>query len=102
MLTEQLDSLFSQTMASHINEVWVCVFSAPAHDYAVDVVKHTKYKNVRLVDSDFNFKFYGRFQVGGMRRKSLRSLRNCSSVLRFSGSNNPGPSPEVCSSFPLS
>ena len=63
VLTEQLDSLFSQTTASHISEVWVCVFSAPAQDYALKVVKESKYKNVRLVVSDFNFKFYGRFQV---------------------------------------
>jgi len=63
ILTEQLDSLFEQTTASHIAEVWVCVFSAPAHDYALRVVGETKYENVRLVTSDFNFKFYGRFQV---------------------------------------
>lgn len=63
VLTEQLDSLFAQTTASHIAEVWVCVFSAPAQDYALRVVKESKYKNVRLVVSDFNFKFYGRFQV---------------------------------------
>ena len=63
MLTEQLDSLFEQTTASHISEVWVCVFSAPAQDYALRVVKESKYRNVRLVVSDFNFKFYGRFQV---------------------------------------
>lgn len=63
VLTEQLDSLFAQTTASHISEVWVCVFSAPAQDYALRVVKESKYKNVRLVVSDFNFKFYGRFQV---------------------------------------
>lgn len=41
----------------------MCVFSAPAQDYALRVVKESKYKNVRLVVSDFNFKFYGRFQV---------------------------------------
>ncbi|CAN0416097.1 unnamed protein product, partial [Scytosiphon promiscuus] len=63
VLTEQLDSLFEQTTASHIAEVWVCVFSAPAQDYALRVVKESKYKNVRLVVSDFNFKFYGRFQM---------------------------------------
>eukprot|EP00752_Nemacystus_decipiens_P007045 g6318.t1 len=63
VLTEQLDSLFAQTTASHIAEVWVCVFSAPAQDYALRVVKESKYKNVRLVVSDFNFKFYGRFQM---------------------------------------
>lgn len=63
VLAEQLDSLFAQTTASHITEVWVCVFSAPAQDYALRVVKETKYKNVRLVVSDYNFKFYGRFQV---------------------------------------
>ena len=63
VLTEQLDSLFEQTTSSHIAEVWVCVFSAPAQDYALRVVKESKYKNVRLVVSDFNFKFYGRFQV---------------------------------------
>lgn len=63
VLTEQLDSLFAQTTASHISEVWVCVFSAPAQDYALRVVKESKYKNVRLVVSDYNFKFYGRFQV---------------------------------------
>jgi len=72
VLTEQLDSLFEQTTASHIAEVWVCVFSAPAQDYALRVVKESKYKNVRLVVSDFNFKFYGRFQVG---RLLLRRLR---------------------------
>lgn len=66
VLTEQLDSLFEQTTASHIAEVWVCVFSAPAQDYALRVVKESKYKNVRLVVSDFNFKFYGRFQVSGV------------------------------------
>lgn len=65
VLTEQLDSLFAQTTASHIREVWVCVFSAPAQDYALRVVRETKYPNVRLVVSDYNFKFYGRFQVGG-------------------------------------
>ncbi|CAM9789143.1 unnamed protein product, partial [Laminaria digitata] len=63
VLTEQLDSLFEQTTASHISEVWVCVFSAPAQDYALRVVKESKYRNVRLVVSDFNFKFYGRFQM---------------------------------------
>ena len=55
--------MFEQTTASHISEVWVCVFSAPAQDYALRVVKESKYRNVRLVVSDFNFKFYGRFQV---------------------------------------
>lgn len=63
MLTEQLDSLFSQTAAGHIEEVWVCVFSAPAKDYAVRVVEEGSYGNVHLVVSDYNFKFYGRFQV---------------------------------------
>ncbi len=72
VLTEQLDSLFEQTTSSHIAEVWVCVFSAPAQDYALRVVKESKYKNVRLVVSDFNFKFYGRFQVS---RSHLRRFR---------------------------
>lgn len=73
VLTEQLDSLFAQTTASHISEVWVCVFSAPAQDYALRVVKESKYKNVRLVVSDFNFKFYGRFQVSHSVTCLLRS-----------------------------
>ena len=63
VLTEQLDSLFSQTAAGHIEEVWVCVFSAPAKDYAVRVVDERNYSNVHLIVSDYNFKFYGRFQV---------------------------------------
>ena len=63
VLTEQLDSLFAQTAAGHIKEIWVCVFSAPAKDYAVRVVAEGHYSNVHLVVSDYNFKFYGRFQV---------------------------------------
>lgn len=74
VLTEQLDSLFEQTTASHISEVWVCVFSAPAQDYALRVVKESKYRNVRLVVSDFNFKFYGRFQVYAMIRAFAKSF----------------------------
>ncbi|CAM9978890.1 unnamed protein product, partial [Laminaria digitata] len=62
-LTEQLDSLFAQTAARHIEQIWVCVFSAPAKDYAVRVVDEGNYSNVHLVISDYNFKFYGRFQI---------------------------------------
>lgn len=81
VLTEQLDSLFEQTTASHIAEVWVCVFSAPAHDYALRVVKETKHKNVRLVVSDFNFKFYGRFQVRQSAVDTISVLRRLSDGL---------------------
>lgn len=39
------------------------MFSAPAKDYAVRVVDEGNYSNVHLIVSDYNFKFYGRFQV---------------------------------------
>ncbi|CAM9901519.1 unnamed protein product, partial [Choristocarpus tenellus] len=44
-------------------KVWVCVFNAPAQNYALQVVRGSSYKNIRVVVSDFNFKFYGRFQL---------------------------------------
>eukprot|EP00904_Undaria_pinnatifida_P006458 jgi/Undpi1/2942/HiC_scaffold_14.g06319.m1 len=63
VLAEQLDSLFKQTVASHIAEVWVCAFDSPLSDYVVSTVEEAEHENVRVIVSDVNFKFYGRFQM---------------------------------------
>lgn len=65
VLEEQLNSLFAQTAAVLIGEVWVCVFGRGSDvvKYAQAVVDETHHPNVRVIVSDFDFKFYGRFQV---------------------------------------
>lgn len=75
MLAEQLDSLFKQTVASHIAEVWVCAFDSPLSDYVVSTVEEAEHENVRVIVSDVNFKFYGRFQVRSLR--CIHWLQSC-------------------------
>ncbi|CAM9409043.1 unnamed protein product, partial [Phaeothamnion confervicola] len=69
VLPDQLAALLRQTAAARLSEVWVCVFSAPAEAAALRAVRGAGAAaaaagvRMRVVVSDYNFKFYGRFQV---------------------------------------
>jgi len=63
-LEVQLQALLQQTLMPQ--EVWLCLFNSDREDFYRSVVE--KYKdhfhgNLYVVSSDFNFKYYGRFQL---------------------------------------
>ncbi|CAM9512303.1 unnamed protein product, partial [Phaeothamnion confervicola] len=69
VLPDQLAALLGQTAAARILEIWVCAFSAPAEAAALRAVHSSSAPaaaagiRMRVIVSDYNFKFYGRFQV---------------------------------------
>ena len=65
-LDRQLQLVFAQTYPIH--EVWVCAFHSPVMPDIHAIV--SKYPQVKVINSDINFKYYGRFQLGAMAETS--------------------------------
>ena len=55
----QLQAVINQTIKP--KEIWVCIFASPYEKDFLAIL--TKYPQVKVIRSDINFKFYGRFQL---------------------------------------
>ena len=60
---KQLKCILNQTMQP--KEIWICIFASPFLDKFKDIIDKYKKENdhIKLISSDINFKFYGRFQM---------------------------------------
>ena len=67
MLQRQLEALAGQTVRP--TQIWVCVFASKKQQELSDIVEAFKRQHpltmqeVHLITSDFNFKYFGRFQL---------------------------------------
>lgn len=59
LFEKQLLSIINQTVKP--KEIWVCIFASPHENDFLTIL--SKYPDVKVIRSDINFKFYGRFQM---------------------------------------
>jgi len=63
VLELQIESLLKQTLSHKIDEIWICIYASPAVEEFKKVVRSFNDDRLKLIVSDTNYKYYGRFQM---------------------------------------
>ena len=61
---KQLQSIINQSIKPA--EIWICIFDSSYENEFIEIInKYTStYSNIKIIRSDINFKYYGRYQLG--------------------------------------
>jgi glycosyltransferase involved in cell wall biosynthesis len=60
----QLRCIINQSIKP--TEIWVCIFDSPYEKDFIEIINRYKlsYPEIKIISSDINFKYYGRYQIG--------------------------------------
>ena len=82
-ICKQIDGLRAQTFPP--TYIWVCLFASPMADQIRAAVRAYNDSRIALIEAEYNFKYYGRFQLALAAQVRLGAVQGGSVRLRAAG-----------------